>query len=206
MLFSSRPDGKMKVEFAGELIVNVTKAILKAGHAVGLMMFGNKLYSRLDPNIGLAVEHQIKSEIRNIKNYGGNFDFTTAMKMLLSLQNKRLVTIIISDFVNLPESWNRYIEILNQKHEVIGIMIRDFRDRFLPHSGQIVVEDPSTNEKIYVDALKYSKKYHDFVIADEHEIESKFKASKCELLKIQTNEDGFEKFVKFFKKRVVTNT
>lgn len=203
MLFSSRKDGKMKVEYAGDLILSTTKAILKSGHAAGMIMFGEKIYAKIDPNIGLAIENRFKNSLRKTDNYGGKFNFSMAMSLLLNMRQRRLVIIIVSDFVNLPEAWYRYIEILNQKFEVIGIMIRDHRDRFLPYEGQIVLQDPSTNETIYVDAAKHAKKYHKYIMEDELFITRKFKSAQAELLKLETTQDGFARLVRFFKKRVV---
>lgn len=203
MLFSTRKDGKMKVEYAAELVLFTTKAILRSGHAAGLMMFGDNLKTKINPNIGLAIEKEFKSKFHDKSLYGGKFNFTKAMQILLSLKNQRLVIIIVSDFIGMPEGWYRYIEILNQKYEIIGVMIRDHRDRYLPHEGQIVLKDPSTEETIYVDAVTYAHKYHEQVLKEEKFIEKKFKVSKAGLLKLETGQDAYAGIVKFFRQKKV---
>ena len=205
MLFSSRKDGKMKVEYAGDLILSTAKAILTSGHAVGMIMFGDKLHAKIKPNIGLSVANSFKSTLEEVENYGGKFNFQKAMSLLLNTQYQRLVVIIVSDFINLPKTWYKYIEILNQKYEVIGIMIRDHRDRFLPHGGQIVLQHPSGQEVIYVDAAEYTKKFHEQIMEDEEFIKKKFKVAQAELLRLETTQNGFVKLVKFFNKRIVVN-
>jgi uncharacterized protein (DUF58 family) len=205
MLFSSRKDGKMKVEYAADLILSTAKSILKSGHAAGMVMFGDKLYSRINPNIGLAIEKHFKTAFKKMNNYGGKFNFSKAMGLLLSLNHQRLVIIIVSDFIDLPDYWYRYIEILNQKYEVIGIMIRDHRDRFLPYEGQIVLQDPSSQETIYVDVATYAEKYHKNIMEEELFITSKFKSAQADLLKLETTQDGFAGLVNFFKKRIVVS-
>ena len=205
MLFSTRKDGKMKVEYAAELVLFTTKAILKSGHAAGLMMFSDNLKTKIDPNIGLAIEKEFKNKFHDKTKYGGKFNFSKAMQMLLSLGNQRLVIIIVSDFIGMPEGWHKYIEILNQKYEIIGVMIRDHRDRYLPHEGQIMLKDPSTEETIYIDAAAYAPKYHKQVLEEEKIIEKKFKASKADLLKLETKQDSYAGIVKFFKQIKVIN-
>jgi len=206
MLFSSRNDGKMKVEYAAELIVGMARPILNSGNAVGLMMFNNNIVKKVDPNIGLAVEHQIKNLLANPENYGGEFNFGKMMKVLLNLKQRRLVIIIISDFIGLKKGWHKYIEILNEKYDIIGIMVKDHRDRYLPERGQVVVQDPSTDKRIYVDAAKYGKLYHETILKEEINIARLFKVMKCDLLRLETTEDAFSKLVKFFRKRIVVNS
>jgi len=205
MLFSTRKDGKMKVEYAAELIYFTSTSILKSGHAVGLYMVGEKIHVKLDPQQGISINRRFKNQFLNINNYGGKFDFTEIMKRLLGLRNQKLVVIIVSDFLNLPEKWQHYIKILGQRYEVIGIMIRDHRDRYLPYEGQIVLQDPSSNESIYIDAAEYTKQYHEHVLKQEAEIESGFKSARSDLLKLETTQNPYEGIVKFFKRILVVN-
>ncbi len=203
MLFSSRKDGKMKVEYSAELAYRMAKSILKSGDAVGLLMMSDKIKKKFEPNIGPAVIHKIKSELLKPENYGGKFNFLQAMKLLTSAAGEKVVIILLSDFIGLEDNWERYIQILNQKYDFIGVMIKDHRDRYLPlNGGQIVLQDPSSNEKIYVDANQYAKRYHDAVLQEEESIMKKFKAAKAGLLKLETTDDGFLKLVQFFNKRV----
>jgi len=204
MLFSSRKDGKMKVEYAAELVYKMANSILKSGDAVGLLMLSDKIVARLEPNIGPAVIHKIKNELLKPKNYGGKFDFLQAMKLLISAAGEKVVIILLSDFIGLNHNWEKYVQILNQKYDFIGVMIKDHRDRYLPATGgQIILQDPSSNEKIFIDSSQYSKLYHQEVLKEEEMIMKKFKAAKASLLRLETTDDGFLKIIQFFNKRVV---
>ncbi len=206
MLFSSRQDGKMKVEYAAELVMAMSRPILNTGNAAGLIMFNNTIVTKLDPNIGLAVEHRMKSLLTNPENYGGKFNFNKMMKVLLNLKESKLVIIIITDFIGLKKGWAKYIEILNEKYDIIGIMVKDHRDRYLPPRGQVVVQNPSSNKRIFVDSSKYGKLYHQTILDEERNISRLFKAMKCDMLRLETTEDAFSKLVKFFRKRIVVNS
>ncbi len=206
MLFSSRSDGKMKVEYAAELVMSMARPILNTGNAAGLIMFNNKIVTKLDPNIGLAVEHRMKSLLTNPENYGGEFSFNKMMKVLLNLKESKLVIILVTDFIGLKKGWAKYIEILNEKYDIIGIMVKDHSDRYLPARGQVVVQDPSSNKRIYVDAAGYGKLYHKSILDEERNISRLFHAMRCDLLRLETTEDAFSKLVKFFRKRIVINS
>ncbi len=202
MLFSST--GKLKAEYAAEMISSMSFAILKSGDAVGLSLFNDKLVTRLPLNIGKRMHFFIVKDLSNPKNYGGNFDFNNVLKLLFSVMKRNAVLIIVSDFINMNPGWYKYLNIASQRYEVIGIMVRDPRDRDLPKdAGQFVLQDPYTNEKILIDAADYAEPYRKFVEQEEKEIEKHFKAIKSDLLKLTTDEEFFRPLMKFFKKRAL---
>ena len=204
MLFTSTK--KLKAEYAAELISSLSFAILRSGDAVGLSMFTDKLVTRLPLNVGKKMHYMIIKDLSNVNNYGGKFDFSKSMNLLFTFQKTRSVVIIVSDFIGLGENWYKYLRIASQKYEVIGIMIRDPRDRELPRdTGQYVLEDPYSGEKLYVDVNQYASEYKRFVEKEEAEIEKQFKATKSDLLKLTTDQEFYKPIVTFFKKRSLTH-
>jgi uncharacterized protein (DUF58 family) len=204
MLFSST--SKLKAEYAAELISSLAFAILRSGDAVGLGMFTNKLVTRLPLNVGRKMHYMIIKDLSNVNNYGGPFDFGKAMNFMFTFLKNRAVIIIVSDFIGLSDNWYKYLRIASQKYEIIGIMIRDPRDQALPkNTGQYMLEDPYTGEKLYVDVNQYAEAYKQLVVKEEAEIEKHFKATKSELLKLSTDEEFYRHIITFFKRRALTH-
>jgi len=204
MLFSSTR--KLKAEFAAEVISSLAFAILRSGDSVGLSMFTDKLVTRLPLNVGRRMHYMIVKDLSNVNNYGGNFDFGKSMNLLFSFLKNRAVILIVSDFIGLDEKWYKYLRIASQKYEIIGIMVRDPRDRELPEdSGQYLLEDPYTGEKLYIDAKQYSKVYAKYVEEEEAKIARHFKATKSDLLILDTSKDFNKAIMTFFKKRALTH-
>lgn len=204
MLFSSTR--KLKAEFGAEVVSSLAFAILRSGDSVGLSMFTDNLVTRLPLNMGRRMHYMIVKELSNVNNYGGNFDFGKSMNFLFSFLKNRAVIIIVSDFIGLDEKWYKYLRVAAQKYEVIGIMIRDPRDRHLPPElGQYLLEDPYSGEKIYIDTKKYAKAYEEYVAQEEAKIERHFKATKSDLLKLDTSKDFYKEIMTFFKKRALTH-
>jgi uncharacterized protein (DUF58 family) len=204
MLFSSTR--KLKAEFAAEVISSLAFAILRSGDSVGLSMFTDKLVTRLPLNVGRRMHYMVVKDLSNVNNYGGNFDFGKSMNLLFSFLKNRAVIVIVSDFIGLDEKWYKYLRIASQKYEVIGIMVRDPRDRELPEDlGQYLLEDPYTGEKLYIDAKQYSKVYAKYVEEEEARIAKHFKATKSDLLKLDTSKEFNKEIMTFFKKRALTH-
>lgn len=204
MLFTSTK--KLKAEYAAELVSSLAFAILRTGDAVGMGLFTNKIVNKVPINVGRRMHYIMVRELGNVNNYGGPFDLNNALKIVLSVLSTKAVIIIVSDFIGLKPEWYRYLRIAAKQYEVIGIMIRDPRDRELPkQEGQYYLEDPYTGEKMLVDVEQYAKSYKEFVEKEEEDIEKQFKATKSEFLKITTDKNFYEDVIKFFKRRALTH-
>jgi len=204
MLFTSTQ--KLKAEYAAEVISSLAYAILSSGDSVGMSMFTDKLVTRLPLNVGKRMHYMLINDLSNVNHYGGDFNFGKSMNLLFTTLTTRAVIIIVSDFIGIEEKWYKYLRIASQRYEVIGIMIRDPRDRELPKGvGQYVLEDPYTNEKLYVDVNQYADVYKKIVEDEEAEIEKQFKATKSDLLKLSTDKEFYKDIVTFFKKRALTH-
>ena len=80
------------------------------------------------------------------------------MKQTMSFLTGKVILIIISDFLGLPDGWQKYVRMTAEHFEVLGIMVRDPRDRTLPKgTGQYAVEDPYSNDYLYVDVNQYAE-------------------------------------------------
>ena len=201
MLFSST--GKLKAEYAAELIYSLAHALLNGGDAVGMGMFTDKLVKKIVPNIGKGAFYRMVREMSDPNNYGGPYDLPKNIKYLSSFLSDRSVVIIVSDFIGLPEGWQRYLQILSGRYDVIGIMIRDPRDFEMPDVGaQYIVEDPYGKSKIYIDSRKYSKLYSSYVKKEEESLRSAFEKSKQGFVSLRTDEEFHEPLMRYFKKRL----
>jgi uncharacterized protein (DUF58 family) len=200
MLFSSTD--KLKCEFAAELLYSMATAILKAGDSVGMAMFNDHIFARIPPNIGVSVQYRLVSELTNPENYGGKIDFNKVIRQTMSFLSMKSVVIIMSDFLGMPEKWGRYINMMSTNYDVIGIMIRDPRDRSLPKNvGQYMLKDPYSNKNIYIDVNQFSEKYEEFVKKEEEYIKNVFTKAKGGFVVLQTDQDYVEPLLKFFKRR-----
>ena len=201
MLYSS--SDKLKAEYAAEVTYSLCHAMLNTGDAIGLGMFNDKLVSRISPSLGKGVFHRIIRELMKKENYGGAYDLGKVIQYLSSFLQERSVIIIISDFIGLEDGWQRYLQILSGKYDVIGIMVRDPRDESMPDVGaQLLIEDPFSDKKMYIDSREYEKLYRDFVVHEEEFIKSAFEKSKQGFVALRTDQEFHEPLMRYFKKRL----
>lgn len=201
MLFSST--GKLKAEYAAEVTFSLCYAIMQTGDATGLGLFTDKLVTKIPPSLGKGVYYRIMRELINPNNYGGNFDFTRALQYVSTFLKERSLVIIISDFIGLKEGWNRYLNILAGRYDIIGIMVRDPRDSEMPRSaGQYLVGNPYSNEKLYIDSNQYKKIYAAETKKEEEFIKNSFEKAKLGFVSLRTDQEFQEPILNYFKKRL----
>lgn len=201
MFFSS--NGVFKCEFAAEIIYVLADAINKAGDGIGLVMASDILKGKVYPNIGSEPLSQIKLNLLNIDNYGGAFNFNKSLLNTRAFLGERGVVFIVSDFFNLDRTWENHVHMLSAEFELIALVIRDPRDRFIPEGvGQLMLKDPISNQNVYVDANKVRDEYNADVIKQEKYLSDVFRKSKGDYLLLTTDdEDYLTKLIQFFQKR-----
>lgn len=201
MFFSSH--GGLKCEFAAEIIYVLADAINKAGDAVGMSLAADTLRTRIRPNIGLESLSRIRNDLLDVDKYGGVFDFKKVLLSAKSFLGDKGVIFIVSDFFNLDEEWERYVHMLSEDFELIALVVRDPRDRFIPSGvGQIMLKDPYSGENIYFEANKVRKKYNEDVLKQEQYLESVFRKSRGDYLLLSSDEEDYvTKFIHFFQRR-----
>lgn len=206
MLFTSTE--KLKAEYAAELAYSLAESVLRGGDAVGLGMFTDELKVSMYPNIGRGVLDRIAKELKNPEHYGGRFDFKKVIKQTISFLKSNAILIIISDFLGIEDGWERYVRMMSRNFEMIGILVRDPRDRALPKNiGQYAIEDPYSNQHLYIDVNDVAQQYKLLTEQDELRIRRVFEGVKGGLASISTDEDYVEPILRFLRRRqFVTST
>ena len=199
MLFASTE--KLKCEFAAEIISSMTFAVLRAGDNVGMGMFTDKVVSKIFPQMGKKQYYRMIKELSNVNKYGGDFDLEKAIKYITSFLNMKCTIIVVSDFIGMKDNWQRYLELIAQNFNLIGMMIRDPRDEELPkNAGHVIIEDPYSKQKIYLDTNQCSKKYAENVKKEKEKIREAFRLTGSALIELRTDEDYYGDLIKFFKR------
>lgn len=197
MLFSSNK--KLKAEYAAEIAYAISYSVLSSDNAFGMAMATDTFKARIPLRSGLGNMKIITTALKDGNNYGGDFDFEKIVKLIMSYLKVRSKIFIISDFLSMKPNWYKFLQVLGVRYDVTGIMVRDIRDKELPeNSVQLLLQDPKSGEKMYIDTKHYAKIYKTYVEKEEKTIENYFKNSKSKFLKIYTNKDYSTELLKFF--------
>ncbi|MBU0471073.1 MAG: DUF58 domain-containing protein [Nanoarchaeota archaeon] len=200
MLFSSTQ--KLKCEYAAEIVFSLIYSIVNTGNKVGLGMFTKELITKKAPDSGTKNYYRILQDLTNPENYGGGFDLKKALMQTRTLLGEKSLIIIVSDFLGLEEGWERYIRMLSKEFDILGIMIRDPRDKEMPtDTGQFMVEDPYSGEQMLIDSKDYAEIYKKRANEEEMKIIREFQTAKAGLVSVTTTEDFLKPFMKYIRIR-----
>jgi len=200
MLFGSTK--KLKNEYAAELVASLAFTASQNDDAIGIGMFNDKIIRGLKPETGEKQYYQILGCLTNNKLYGGKYDLNKAFEFVLQFLEESSVLFIVSDFIGMKKGWDLELKKLTSKFDVIACMVRDPRDRELPDdTGDVVVENPYTNEKMLIRPKSLSKKYSSYVRKQEAELERIFIDAGAEFISLSTDKDFVNPLIKMFKRR-----
>ena len=165
---------KLKAEYVAELVSSFSFAALRGGESVGIALFSDRVKKFAAPKLGLPNHATLMGLIGDINNYGGKKDFPKAASQLLSMMGVPGLIIVISDFVGIDETWDSYLKIMAEQHDLICVAVRDKRDRELPSHGEYLLEDPTTGQKLVIDVADYGAPYKAYVQHEERKLASLF--------------------------------
>tara|TARA_Y100000310_G_C20495180_1_gene721177 strand:- start:44 stop:937 length:894 start_codon:yes stop_codon:yes gene_type:complete len=201
MLYSSHD--KLKSEFAAELIGSLSFVILHTGDSVGLSLFSNKVVRNISPLSGVGRHYQVMKELSEVKNYGGDYNLVEALKYVGSFLERQSVLVIISDFIGLRGDWGKHLKLASMKYDIIGIMVRDPRDKRLPEMefGNVLLEGPYDEGELVVNIKDVAPKYKQYVSRQENKLRETFLKTNSDFLSLETDSGFVSPLMQFFRER-----
>ncbi len=198
---------KFKNEYSAEFVAAVSYAVMSVGDSVGLGMFNDGVVSFVPTNTGPSQLYSIRKELINPKNYGGAYDLGKALKYFSQFVEKGTMIIIVSDFIGLldddkSDTFETMLKIISKKYDVIGVMVRDIRDRELPRGvGNVLISDPETGKETVMNPDEIGSEYENYVRAEEDGIRKLFIRSGADMMLLETDKSFIYPMLRFFKRR-----
>ncbi|MEM4397627.1 MAG: DUF58 domain-containing protein [Candidatus Woesearchaeota archaeon] len=199
MLFGSTK--LLKCEYAAQVACTFFYGLIQSGNSIGYGLFNENLVKISLPEMGKKKFYNFTKDISNPNIYGGKKNIAKAIQNAMKFVEKKSLFIIISDFILPDESWIEFLKILATKNEVIGISVRDPRDYELLDIGDIIIEDPFSNDKLYINTKDYSKIYKIYNEKNLRFIKSAFTSNKSSFLELKTSDNYINKMVEFFRSK-----
>lgn len=184
------------VDFVGTL----ARLLTRHGNRVGAMFYGSRVERTIPARGGrLQVLRLINDLLKQPRLPQSTFTNLTPLFLSgLHAIKKRSLIFIISDFISAP-GWERPLNLLNQRHEVLAIRLWDPREIELPDLGTIVLEDAETGEQLYVDTHDrgFRQRFQESARRRETALNEAFKRAGIDVLSLSTEEDMVRALVCF---------
>ncbi len=103
---------------------------------------------------------------------------------------RRSLVFVISDFISAP-GWERPLNLLTQRHEVMAVRLFDRREVELPDVGAVLIEDAETGEQMYIDTHDkgFRTRFREASDRRETTLREAFRRSGVDAVSLSTDED-----------------
>lgn len=192
---------QFKAELAAEMGAVLGFSAIKNNDKVGLLIFTDDIERFVPPQKGSSHVLRVVRELLYHEPRGRGTHIEGAMSYLLRVANRRSVVFLISDF--LDSGFEKTLQIVNQKHDLIGIQIYDPREVELVDVGLVKIHDPETGESFWLDTTSASarKEYRDSMIERMEAFSIQCKKMKIDLIPIVVGTDYVEPLMDYFRQR-----
>ncbi len=192
---------KTKQQIAAELSSILAFSALKNNDKVGLILFTDKIEKFVPPRKGRKHVLRIIREVLSFEPEGKTTDIDTALQYFNNSIKKRSIAFLISDFMD--EGYEKILKIVGKKHDLIGVVLSDRREKEIPRMGLVKLFDAETGQQRWLDTS--SKVVHELIKKLNKDYETKrknlFLSSRLDSIEIDTGEDYVKPLVQFFKMR-----
>lgn len=140
-----------KGDIQASIISLLVQSATEAGNQVSFITFTDRVKRYVPPQSGQKENFKVVESLTGGKACGGPTDLNCSFEFLDNLQATPSLVFILSDFLA-PYNYERSLKSLAAKHDIVPIIISDFRDETLPKvRGFVAVRDLETDELRYLD-------------------------------------------------------
>lgn len=196
--------GLQKRNMLVDFVSVLARLMTRHGNRVGAMMFGSRIQHTVPPRSGKVQVLRLINEMLKQPRLSRvpRTDLRVLFEGALHAIKRRSLLFVLSDFMSEP-GWERPLNMLGEKHEVVAIRLLDPRERELPQAGMVVMEDSETGEQIFVDTQDavFRKRFFEAVQKYEEELSAAFKHAGVDVMTLSTDDDLVKAILRFAKRR-----
>ncbi|MEP0804092.1 MAG: DUF58 domain-containing protein [Chloroflexota bacterium] len=196
--------GVQKRSMLVDFVAVLARLMTRHGNRVGAMMFGSRIQHTVPARGGRVQVLRLINDLlkQPLLSRVPPTDLTPFFEGALHAIKRRSLIFVISDFLSEP-GWERPLNMLGQKHEVVAIRLMDPREAELPDVGMVVMEDAETGEQLFVDThdAKFRRRFLEGVQRREEELARAFKRAGVDMLTLSTEDDLIRAILRFAKRR-----
>ncbi|HCY76395.1 MAG TPA: DUF58 domain-containing protein [Ignavibacteriales bacterium] len=192
---------KTKQRIAAELSAILAFSALKNNDKVGLILFTDKIEKFVPPRKGRKHVLRIIREVLSFEPEGKTTNIKGALEFMNNAIKKKSIAFLISDF--LDEGYEKILRIVGRKHDLIGIVLDDRREKEFPNVGLVKLVDAETGIERWIDTG--SNRVRSQMVTDQKDREkvrnSVFIKSGLDRIEVTTGSNYLQPLVQFFRRR-----
>jgi len=186
-----------------EIAATLAFSAIQNNDKVGLLLFSDQVELYIPPKKGKSHVLRIIRELIEFKPKSTNTNISDALKFMSSVQKKKAIVFILSDF--LDETYEATLKIVGKKHDVTGIRVFDKHEISIPNIGLVSMLDAETKEVMLINTAskKIRNSYASYYLKTVDYFEKSFSHSGAGIISTQIGESYVKKLLGYFKQKGV---
>lgn len=192
---------KTKQQVAAELSAILAFSAMKNNDKVGLLLFTDKIEKFVPPRKGRKHVLRIIREVLSFEPVGKSTNLKGALEYMNNAIKKKSIVFLLSDFMD--SGYEKILKIVGKKHDLIGVVLNDQREKEIPKMGIIKFTDAETGRERWIDtsSKNFQKNLASIRWNYMQKLKSLFTSGRIDNIEINTDENYITPLVRFFRLR-----
>jgi uncharacterized protein (DUF58 family) len=175
-----------------DFVTTLARLLTRHGNRVGAMFYGGSVDRTIPARGGRNhVLRLLDDLMKHPRLSAAPFtDLAPLLETGRQAIKRRSLIFIVSDFISAP-GWERPLNALNRRHEVVAVRLFDPREVELPDVGPMLMDDAETGEQIYVDThdRTFRRRFEEAARSRRETLDAAFARSGVEAVSLSTDDD-----------------
>ena len=189
---------KMKNELAAEFCAVVAFAAAKNNDKVGLLIFTDRIEMYIPPKKGSRHVLRLIRELLYFKMPRRKTNIPIALDYLARVITKKATVFLVSDFIE--SDFKKPLSLLNKRHDVIAVCVRDRAEVNLPAVGLVEFFDAESGEVMLVDTSgrNWRRQYGSTSARRFDDLNNMLRSINIDCISISTDKPYIQDLIQFF--------
>jgi uncharacterized protein (DUF58 family) len=183
-----------------DFVATVARLLSRHGNRVGALLYNGETVRTIPARGGRTHILRLINDMLDAPRLSKSpaTDLGVLLKASLNTLKRRSLLFLVSDFISEP-GWERALNTLSQRHEMLAVRLWDPRETELPDIGFVVVEDAETGEQLTIDTHDpaFRKRFQLAAAEREARLKDSFRRAGVAMLSLSTEEDLVAAIVRF---------
>jgi uncharacterized protein (DUF58 family) len=202
--FGTVGSGREKRTVLIDFVTTLARLLTRRGNRVGAILYGGQVGQTIPAGSGRVQVLRLVEELLRQPRLEGSP--VTDLGPLLEAAHRRIrrrsLVVLISDFIGAP-GWERPLELLNRRHELLAVRLVDPREIDLPNVGPVMLQDAETGDQLYVDTADagFRRRFRAAAEAREAAVATALGRARVDAVTLSTDNDLVRAIVRMASER-----
>jgi uncharacterized protein (DUF58 family) len=190
--FGTAESERLKRSVLVDFVTTLARLLTRHGNRVGAIFYGSQVERTIPARGGRAHVLRLVNDLLAHPR-APRASFTNLAPLLDAAEHaikRRSLVFVISDFISEP-GWERPLNLLTRRHEVVAVRLFDPRETELPDVGPMILEDAETGDQLFVDThdKAFRKRFQEAAAQREIALRDAFKRAGTDAVSLSTSDD-----------------